>query len=151
MLERVDGVIGQNKHLDLEDRYWKWPEARHLRTLAADIRLERSKAGEASPLCDKFLSLCEARDSNTPGDRDLPLPSSARCETEADLASSREKGVFGMFSCSSANRTLRALRDSFRIACNPLSCKTSYKRPDSKVWHSIARPSVSAPGHPSTA
>ncbi|RSL18942.1 hypothetical protein EDE15_4552 [Edaphobacter aggregans] len=62
------GLFGQNSHLDLEDRYWKWSEAKHLRTLAADIRLERSKAGEASPLCDKFLSLCEARDSNTPGE-----------------------------------------------------------------------------------
>jgi hypothetical protein len=62
------GLFGQNSHLDPEDRYWKWPEAKHLRTLASDIRLERSKAGETNPLCDKFLSLCEARDSNTLGE-----------------------------------------------------------------------------------
>jgi hypothetical protein len=65
------GLFGQNSHLDPEDRYWTWPEAKRLRTLASEIRSERLAAGEINPLCGKFVSLCEAKDPNTLGEPKL--------------------------------------------------------------------------------
>jgi hypothetical protein len=64
------GLFGQNSHLDPEERYWRWPEAKHLRELASQIRIERSHAG-ASPLSERFLELCAAKDPNTAGEPKL--------------------------------------------------------------------------------
>jgi|ERR1700722_3804711 len=65
------GLFGQNSHVDLEDRYWTWPEAKHLRELASDIRLERSNAGEVNPLVERFLGLCGTGESNSEGEPKL--------------------------------------------------------------------------------
>jgi hypothetical protein len=56
-----------------EDRYWTWPEAKHLRELASDIRLERSHAGEVNQLVERFLDLCGAGKSNAEGEPKLAL------------------------------------------------------------------------------
>jgi hypothetical protein len=65
------GLFGQNSHLDPEDRYWSWPDAKRLRTLASEIRSERSAAGEKNPVCEKFLQLCEVKGSNALGEPKL--------------------------------------------------------------------------------
>jgi hypothetical protein len=62
------GLFGQNAHLDPQDRHWKWPEAKRLRTLAVDIRSELAESGERNTLCEKFIGLCEDKDSNTLGE-----------------------------------------------------------------------------------
>jgi hypothetical protein len=65
------GLFGQNSHADPEDRYWTWPEAKRLRTIASEIRSERSETGEANSLCSKFLKLCDAKGSNVLGEPKL--------------------------------------------------------------------------------
>ena len=65
------GLFGQNSIADPEDRYWTWPEAKHLRELAYDIRKERSEAGEVNPLAERFLGLCGAGKSNAEGEPKL--------------------------------------------------------------------------------
>lgn len=67
------GLFGQNALADPEDRYWAWPEAKHLRELAADIRLERSRAGQINEPVERFLALCGAGDSNAKGEPKLAL------------------------------------------------------------------------------
>jgi hypothetical protein len=67
------GLFGQNALADPEDRYWTWPEAKHLRELASDIRLERSYAGEVNRLAERFLELCGAGKSNSEGEPKLAL------------------------------------------------------------------------------
>lgn len=62
------GLFGQNSQVDPEDRYWKWPEAKRLRALAVDIRSERAASGGRNPICEKFISLCEYKDSNALGE-----------------------------------------------------------------------------------
>ena len=62
------GLFGQNLHLDPEDRYWSWPEARRLRSLASEIQLESLDTGQVHPLCEKSLSLCDLDGSNVPGE-----------------------------------------------------------------------------------
>jgi hypothetical protein len=65
------GLFGQNAHLDPEDRYWTWPEAKQLRTLAAEIQALRLEGGDGNPLCDKFLALCRLKDPNAQGEPKL--------------------------------------------------------------------------------
>ena len=65
------GLFGQNDHLDPEERYLVWPEARRLRDLAQEIRLVRLEFGEANEDCDRFLELCSLRGSNVPGEPKL--------------------------------------------------------------------------------
>jgi hypothetical protein len=67
------GLFGQNSIADQDDRYWTWPEAKHLRELASDIRLERSNAGEVNALVERFLGLCGAGKSNVEGEPKLAL------------------------------------------------------------------------------
>jgi hypothetical protein len=67
------GLFGQNALADPEDKYWTWPEAKHLRELAADIRLERSQAGQVSKLVERFLELCGAGKANVEGEPKLAL------------------------------------------------------------------------------
>ena len=67
------GLFGQNALADPKDRYWTWPQAKHLRELASDIRHERSDAGEVNPLVERFLGLCGAGKSNTEGEPKLAL------------------------------------------------------------------------------
>lgn len=65
------GLFGQNAAADPDDRYWTWPEARHLRELASDIRTERSAFGEVNPLIERFLGLCRAGMPNAEGEPKL--------------------------------------------------------------------------------
>jgi len=65
------GLFGQNSHLDPEERYWRWPEAKHPREFAAEIRIERSHDGKMNPLSERFLQLCAAKDPNTLGEPQL--------------------------------------------------------------------------------
>jgi hypothetical protein len=65
------GLFGQNAIADPEDRYWTWPEAKHLRELAFDIRIERSAFGEINPLAERFLGLCGAGMPNAEGEPKL--------------------------------------------------------------------------------
>jgi hypothetical protein len=62
------GLFGQNLAVDPEDRYWKWPEAKHLRTIADQIHVQRAEAGERNALCVRFIGLCESTGSNTLGE-----------------------------------------------------------------------------------
>jgi hypothetical protein len=65
------GLFGQNAIADPEDRYSPWPEAKHLRALASDIRIERSAFGEVNPLAERFLGLCGAGMPNVEGEPKL--------------------------------------------------------------------------------
>jgi len=65
------GLFRQNAIADPEDRYWTWPEAKHLRELASDIRAARSAFGEINPLAERFLALCGARMPNAEGEPKL--------------------------------------------------------------------------------
>jgi hypothetical protein len=65
------GLFGQNALADPEDRYWTWPEAKHLRFLASEIRIERSMFGDSNPLVERFLSLCGAGTPNAEGEPKL--------------------------------------------------------------------------------
>ena len=67
------GLFGQNQLADPDDKYWTWPEAKHLRELASDIRLERSLAGQVNQLVESFLELCGAGKSNVEGEPKLAL------------------------------------------------------------------------------
>ena len=62
------GLFGQNDHLDPEGRYLNWPEARHLKELAHEIRSLRLEFGQPDQICERFLQLCSLRGSNVPGE-----------------------------------------------------------------------------------
>ena len=78
------GLFGQNSRADPEDRYWPWPEAKHLRELAYEIRLERSNAGEVNPLVEGFLTMCGAGSSNVEGEPKLASRFLEKIQDEAD-------------------------------------------------------------------
>jgi hypothetical protein len=65
------GLFGQNDHLDPEGRYWGWPEARRLKDLAEEIRLNRHEFGQPNESCERFLHLCSLRGANVPGEPKL--------------------------------------------------------------------------------
>jgi hypothetical protein len=65
------GLFGQNAHLDPDDSYWTWPEAKRLRTLALEIQSMRSEFGDPNELCNKFLALRELKDADAPGEPKL--------------------------------------------------------------------------------
>jgi hypothetical protein len=77
------GLFGQNAIADPEDRYWTWPEAKHLRELASDIRIERSAFGEINPLAERFLGLCGAGMPNAEGEPKLAAGFLAELQNEA--------------------------------------------------------------------
>jgi hypothetical protein len=79
------GLFGQNALADPEDRYWTWPEAKHLRFLASEIRIERSTFGGSNPLVERFLSLCGSGMPNVEGEPKL----AARLLSELGNESSR--------------------------------------------------------------
>lgn len=82
------GLFGQSAIADPEDQYWTWPEAKHLRELASDIRTERFAFGEVNPLVERFPGLCGAGVPNAEGEPKL----AARLLSElqrADSPSSR--------------------------------------------------------------
>ena len=76
------GLFGQNALVDPEDRYWTWPEAKHLRELAAEIRIERSTFGDANPLVERFLSLCGAGMPDVEGEPKLAARLLSKLENE---------------------------------------------------------------------
>ena len=76
------GLFGQNAIVDPEDRYWTWPEAKHLRQLASDIRIERSAFGVINPLAERFLGLCGAGIPN--GEGEPKLAAGLLAELQAD-------------------------------------------------------------------
>ena len=82
------GLYGQNSLADPEDRYWTWPEAKHLRELASDIRFERSNAGEVNQLVERFLGLCGAGRSNAEGEPKLALRLLEEVQGKAESAGS---------------------------------------------------------------
>ena len=76
------GLFGQNAIADPEDRYWTWPEAKHLRELASDIRVARSAFGETNPLAERFLALCGAGMPNAEGEPKLAAGLLAELQSE---------------------------------------------------------------------
>jgi hypothetical protein len=83
------GLFGQNATADPEDRYWTWPEAKHLRQLASDIRIERSAFGEINPLAERFLGLCGAGMPNAEGEPKLAAGLLAELHDDAHPTNSR--------------------------------------------------------------
>jgi hypothetical protein len=83
------GLFGQNAIADPEDRYWTWPEAKHLRELASDIRVERSAFGGGNPLAERFLGLCGPGMPNVEGEPKLAARLLAELQGEADPPNSR--------------------------------------------------------------
>ena len=83
------GLFGQNAIVDPEDRYWTWPEAKHLRQLASDIRIERSAFGEINPLAERFLGLCGAGMPNAEGEPKLAAGLLAELQDDAHPTHSR--------------------------------------------------------------
>jgi hypothetical protein len=77
------GLFGQNAIADPENRYWTWPEAKHLRQLASDIRIERSAFGEINPLAERFLGLCGAGMPNAEGEPKLAAGLLAELQADA--------------------------------------------------------------------
>jgi len=77
------GLFGQNAIADPEDRYWTWPEARHLRELASDIRVARSAFGEINPLAERFLGLCGTGMPNAEGEPKLAAGLLVELQSEA--------------------------------------------------------------------
>jgi hypothetical protein len=65
------GLFGQNDHLDPEQRYWNWPEARRVVEMAEAIRALRSEAGELNNLAERLLYFRSLRGSNVPGEPKL--------------------------------------------------------------------------------
>jgi hypothetical protein len=83
------GLFAQNAIADPEDRYWTWPEAKHLRKLASDIRVARSAFGGISPLAERFLTLCGAGMPNAEGEPRLAAGFLAELQSEATPTSSQ--------------------------------------------------------------
>lgn len=65
------GLFGQNDHIDPEDKYSNWPEAKRLKELAHEIKSLRQDLGQSNQICDRFLQLCTLRGSNVPGEPKL--------------------------------------------------------------------------------
>jgi hypothetical protein len=65
------GLFGQNDHLDLEGRYWGWPEAKLLKNLAQEITSLRLEFGQTNERCERFIQLCSLRGPNVPGEPKL--------------------------------------------------------------------------------
>jgi len=65
------GLFGQNDHLDPEGRYWRWPEAKRLKTLAEEIMSLCLEFGQTNERCERFLQLCSLRGPNVPGEPKL--------------------------------------------------------------------------------
>jgi hypothetical protein len=82
------GLFGQNAISDPDDRYWTWPEAKHLRELASNIRVERSAFGEVNQLAERFLALCGAGMPNAEGEPKLAARFLAELKGETQPPSS---------------------------------------------------------------
>ncbi len=67
------GLFEQNAHLDPEDRYLTWSEARELKALAKQILAESLRFGEEDTVAERFLSLCELKGPNVPGEPKLAV------------------------------------------------------------------------------
>jgi hypothetical protein len=65
------GLFGQNDRLDPEGRYWAWPEATRLKSLALEIRSIRLEFGQVNELSERFLRLCSSRGAKVPGEPKL--------------------------------------------------------------------------------
>ena len=65
------GLFGQNALVDPDDKYWTWPEAKHLRALASEIQIERATFGDSNLLVERFLALCGAGMPNVEGEPKL--------------------------------------------------------------------------------
>lgn len=65
------GLFGQNDHLDPTGRYWGWPEAKRLKTLAHEIKSLRLEFGQTEEHCERFIQLCSLRGPNVPGEPKL--------------------------------------------------------------------------------
>jgi hypothetical protein len=78
------GLLGQNDHLDPEERYWSWSEAKRLLDLALEINSIRLEFGQANENCAQFLHLRSLRGSNAPGEPKLAAEFLARIVHSAD-------------------------------------------------------------------
>ena len=65
------GLFGQNDHLDPDGRYWGWPEAKRLKSLAQEIMSLRLEFGQTNERCERFIQLCSLRGPNVPGEPKL--------------------------------------------------------------------------------
>ncbi len=64
------GLFGHNDHPEVT-LWFRWPEADRLKVLAQEIRSMREEDGSRNDLCDRFLTICETRGSNVPGEPKL--------------------------------------------------------------------------------
>ena len=65
------GLFGQNDHVDPEGRYYNWPEARRLQSLAQEIKSIRLDFGQPNQTCDWYLELCSLTGRNVSGEPKL--------------------------------------------------------------------------------
>lgn len=61
------GLFGQNQQLESAAALYG-PEAEQLRKLAEQIRELRTKFGQPSAVCERFLQCCSERGDNLPGE-----------------------------------------------------------------------------------
>jgi hypothetical protein len=80
------GLFGQNAHIEHYDRIFRWPEAKRVKELAAEIQTIHASFGSSNKTCEEFQRFCAlsaSHQQNTPGEPKLASEFLARIERES--------------------------------------------------------------------